>query len=90
MMNRHELGKKLTEVFMGKKVDGTIAAVLHPRRGFSSRIAVSTEEGLVDLDLTNFDQNGFRFWQKPEALRKGQVFSRRIRQIKPWVDGQSA
>lgn len=81
---------RAADFILGKKVEGTISAVLPSQIGFARRYAVSTKDGILDAHVSSVSQPlfpfPFHFPRQPH--RRGERIEERAIRVRPWIDGQ--
>lgn len=90
-MNRLELGRKIADLILGKKIEGKIAAVL-PNRSNHSRYVVDTGEELLEVQIPKARYFTTIMPMPPafeSELSRDQNISRRLNNVKHWVNGQT-
>lgn len=79
------------DLAFGKKVEGTVAAVLRNPDNISQRYIVSTQSGLVDTRVKSYFMLAplvpIYFYRPP--LRCGDIFDARTLSAHTWIDGQT-
>lgn len=84
-MNKRELGEKIATFVIGTKVDGTVAAVFPPTPDQSQRYVVSTEEGMLDVNILQMENPAGRLKiRAKDPLKVGDKIRRRVKDVKVW------
>lgn len=89
-MNRKEALGRVADFALGKKVEGTVSAVLPSQINFSRRYAVATKDGIVDTHISAVTQSFFPlpfYFPRPQ-FRRGERIEERAVRVRPWIDGQ--
>ncbi len=89
-MQKSELGRKLMDFALGKKIEGTVAAVLRNPDPGSQRYIVDTGENLVDARVRSYHMMAPLvpiYFSRP-TLQPGDIFDSRTLSARPWINGQ--
>lgn len=89
-VNGKEALGRIADLVLGKKVEGTVSAVLPSQLGLSRRYAIATKDGILDTHFSAVSRPLFPipiYFPKPYFSR-GQRIAERAVDVKPWVDGQ--
>ncbi|MBP9716453.1 MAG: hypothetical protein KBD51_00765 [Candidatus Levybacteria bacterium] len=89
-MQKGELGRRMSDFILGKKVEGTVAAVLRNPDPSSQRYIVDTGKNLMDTRVRSYFMMAPLipvYFPRP-PLQRGDVFDARTLSSRPWVDGQ--
>ncbi len=89
-MNRHEAMRRATDFLLGKKVEGTVAAVLRRPEDLSQRYVVNTGNELLVTKVHPYHTLTPLipiYFPRP-TLQRGDTFNERTRHVAPWVEGQ--
>ena len=91
-MNRSELGNRISDFVLGKKVEGTVVAVLPSSRADSSRYVIDTGDELVDVHVPLIKNHGLvishaSYTYNP-PLNRSDYLNARATSVKAWIDGQ--
>ena len=89
-MNPRELGKRISDVVRGREVAGTVAGVLEPKVERSQRYVVDTHQGMLDVHLMDIEnkKSNLQYYKPKEPLKVGEPIHKRVRRVKPWLEGQ--
>lgn len=90
-MNKLELGKRISDFILGRKIEGRVAAVL-PDIENQSRFIIDTGEEFLEVQnpITVSYTTVVPIPPLQEAeLSRNQQVSRRFAKVKPWIDGQT-
>ncbi len=90
-MNRHESVRRATDFLLGKKIEGTVAAVLRRPEDLSQRYVVNTGKELLAIKVYPYHTLTPLipvYFPRP-TLKRGDIFNERIRNVAPWVEGQN-
>lgn len=96
-MNFRELGIRITDLTLGRKINGTVAAVMldevSPDEVKFTRYIVETEQGLFDIKFVKNSGGNFgltpAFHKETPQFSLGENISTRALNIKPWINGGS-
>lgn len=90
-MNKTELGSRLVDFVLGKKVEGRVAAILPPVSPNHHRIVVDTGVEVLEVEYprirTYTTVTPIPMLPEPAPVRN-EYFSSRGVICRPWVDGQ--
>lgn len=91
-MNKSELGSRIADVFFGKKIEGTVAAVLPSSTINTSRYVVDTGNELLDVHVPLIENHGLFIshssYTYHPPLNRNDRLSARATSVKDWIDGQ--
>ena len=90
-MQKIELGRKVMDLAFGKKVEGTVAAVLRNPDPASQRYVIRAGENLVDARVQSYYRLAalVPIYIPRPLLQPGDVFEARTLSARPWTDGQT-
>ncbi len=79
------------DLAFGKRVEGTVAAVLRSPDSVSQRYIINTGENLIDAKVRSYFMMAplFPVYFPRPPLQRGDVFDARTLSASPWVDGQT-
>ncbi len=89
-MNKQEAIKRAADFLLGKKVEGTVVAVLRSPDPSAQRYIIDTGINLIDTRVRSYSMMASLvpvYYPRP-PLQRGDVFDARTISSSPWVDGQ--
>lgn len=92
LMNRAEFGNRIANFVFGKKVEGVVSTPLQNPREDSSRYAVKTEDGILDVLVPTVESHAvfspFASYVLHPPLERGSQINQRLYVVREWIDGQ--
>jgi len=89
-MQKGELGRRVMDFAFGKKIEGTVAAVLRNPDPGSQRYIVDTGKDLIDAKIRSYHLMAPLvpvYFPRP-PLQQGDIFDSRTLSARPWINGQ--
>ncbi|MBI2034210.1 MAG: hypothetical protein HYT11_00585 [Candidatus Levybacteria bacterium] len=88
-----EIVNRVADFILGKKVEGTVSAVLPNTRPTHLRYVVETGAVLLDVQVPVIENHGIfiqaaSYTFHPQLSRRDSI-NLRLRNVRPWVDGQT-